>query len=107
MTTATSIEGKFHNEMIQIYEKAKQECGYNATRFFQMVTELGGVQAARSLLRSNALSDGLVELWERGRLDLTMEALVLRPPWKILFTSEELATAEKRLRDLGYAPAGS
>jgi hypothetical protein len=107
MTTASSTEAQFHNEMIYIYESAKRECGYNATRFLQMVTELGGLQAAKTLLRSNALSDGLVELWQRGRLDLTMEALILRSPWKSLFTSEELATAENRLRELGYTPAGN
>ena len=29
-----------------------------------------------------------------------MEALILRPPWRSLFTNEELATADTRLRDL-------
>lgn len=97
-----SIEGRFHHEMIRIYERAKRECGYNATRFLQVVTELGGLQAAKSLLRANTLSDGLTELWRLGRLDLSMEALILRSPWNSLFTEEELATAANRLRDLGY-----
>ncbi len=70
-----------------------------------MVTEQGGLQAAKTLLRTNALSDGLVELWRRGRLDLTMEALILRSPWKTLFTEEELAIAAERLRELGYTPS--
>jgi len=102
---AGSTEAMFHNEMMRIYDRAKRECGYNATRFLQMVTENGGLNAAKSLLRTNAVSDGLVELWKHKRLDLTMEALILRSPWRSLFTNEELATAETRLRDLGYSPA--
>ncbi len=40
---------------------------------------------------------------EYGRLDLTVEAVVLQKPWRDLFTAEELATARKRLQDLGYS----
>ncbi len=89
---------------MRIYDRAKGECGYNATRFLQLVTENGGLNAAKTFLRLNALSDGLVELWKHKRLDLTMEALILHSPWRSLFTNEELATAETRLRDLGYSP---
>jgi hypothetical protein len=104
---ATSdIEARFHREMVNVYEGAKRECGYNATRFLQMVTEMGGLKAAKALLRGDTVSDGLAELWQRGRLDISVEALVLRAPWRQLFTAEELATAEKRLRELGYAPSG-
>jgi len=36
------------------------------------------------------------------QLDLTIEALVLRPEYHSLFTEEELKVAEKRLRDDDY-----
>ena len=92
----------FDVEMINIYERAKEECGYNASRFLQMVTQLGGLQAAKALLRTEEISDGFTALWEHGRLDLTMEALVLRAPWSQLFSDDELARARKRLTALGY-----
>jgi len=95
------LEKMFHQEMLLIYTRAKSECKYNATRFFQMVNEHGGVEAARILLRS-PLSEGFAALWSYGRLDLSMEALVLQSSWKPLFTSEELAIAEKRLKEAGY-----
>ena len=85
-----NIEAQFHQEMLSIYRKAKFECGYNATRFFQVVNEQGGPQAAKSLLHSKGYSEGLTALWERGRLDITMEALVLKKPWTELFNKEEL-----------------
>ena len=96
------IKACFHEKMISIYLKAKTECNYNATRFLQMVSEQGGLEAAKSLLHVDGYSDGLVTLWEQGRLDLTMEALVLQKPWDSLFLEEELNIAQKRLNELGY-----
>jgi hypothetical protein len=63
MSTVNNLEAQFHAEMIRIYERAKSECSYNATRFLQMVTQMGGLEAAKALLRTDILSDGLVELW--------------------------------------------
>lgn len=34
----------------------------------------------------------------KGSLDLTVEALVVREPWRQLFTEAEFKTAKKRLR---------
>jgi len=55
-------EGAFHNAMLDIYDRAKRECGYNAARFRQMVMQHGGVEAARMLLASNQPSDGLTDI---------------------------------------------
>lgn len=97
-----SRESAFHEAMLEIYERAKTECHYNASRFLQMVGERGGLGAARYLLHAPDLSDGFTALWECNRLDLTVEAYVLKPEWRGLFTQEERAIARKRLSDLGY-----
>lgn len=96
------LEAAFHKEMLEIYERAKTECNYVATRFRQMVGELGGFAAAKRLLASEGYSEGLTRLWEENRLDISMEALVLRDPWRKLFTVEELEIAQRRLNELGY-----
>ena len=44
------LESRFHAGMLKIYEDAKRECNYHATRFLVMVHERGGVGAARQLL---------------------------------------------------------
>src|SRR5207249_7519423 len=51
--------------------------------------ETGGAEAIQPLLHSESPSDGFLELWARDRLDLTLEALCLRPAWSQLFTPEE------------------
>ena len=98
-----SCEDIFHEEMLGIYEKAKRECRYNATRFLQKVREIGGLAAAKQWLSNDTPQEGLFKLWELDRLDLSMEALVLCTQFRKLFTDEELTSARKRLRDLNYA----
>ena len=97
------LELAFTERMLGVYEEAKSECGYIATRFRQMVLDQGGVQAAKTLLRARH-SDGLTSLWEAERLDISMEATVLQEPWCGLFTPEELGMALSHLRALGYEP---
>ena len=92
-----NLERRFHRAMIEIYQKAKRETGYNATRFLQMVSELGGLAAARRLLAAPVVSDGFTALWERGRLDLTVESLVLSEQYRELFSEDEREGAAARL----------
>ena len=90
--------------MVRIYDTAKRDLSYNATRFIQMVSEHGGLEAARQLLRAPGVSDGFTTLWEHRRLDLSVEAHVLRPEFSDLFSPDERAIAARRLREYGYRP---
>ena len=97
-----NYEFLFHEEMLDIYEKAKKQCGYNATRFLQTVQAKGGLKAAKDWLSNDTPQEGLFKLWELGRLDLSMERLLLQKHFRNLFTDEELAIARKRLHELNY-----
>jgi len=91
--------------MLSIYRRASAECNYIPTRFLRMVNELGGVGAARALLHARELSDGFTHLWQLGRLDLTMEALIVEnPEYRELFSAEEIDIARRRLRECRYEP---
>ena len=98
----TEAERKFAFEMRDIYETAKKECGYNATRFLQLVAEKGGVTAAKQLIRKSGGTDGFATLWECGRLDLSVEVAVLKEEYKELFTDEEKEMCRNRLLEYGY-----
>jgi len=97
------IERAFHAAMVDVYERAKREVGYNATRFKRLVAERGGVEAARQLLRSTTATEGFTALWEARRLDLSVEAQALRPEFASLFSDGELAAARRRLAAYGYS----
>ena len=98
------IEKQFDEAMMNVYRDAKSHCGYKAERFHQMLFDRGGLGTARYLLAAPQVSDSFAKLWKFGRLDLTVECVVLRPKFHELFTGEELKRARKRLRDYGFAP---
>ncbi len=97
------LMSEFHEAMVDIYRRAKAEAGYNATRFIGMVSERGGLETARYLINATTVSDGYAALWERGRLDLTVEALILGGRWSPLFADAERQIAVKRLREYGFS----
>jgi len=98
----TTQELEFHDAMVELYLRAKRELKYNARYFIDMVSNEGGRETARYLLDTKEPSDGYVILWERGRLDLSVEAEVLRPRWHDLFSEEQRAIAIRRLREYHF-----
>lgn len=95
---------EFDREMESIYIRAKDEAGYTASVFHRMLTEKGGLATAKQLINDPTVSQGYTSLWERGRLDLSVEAVIIdNPKWHSLFTDEELARARKRLREYRYS----
>lgn len=75
-------------------------CGASSRRisFLQMVRASGGVEAAKSLLRSGPnTSYGFEVLWEKKQLGRSVEAQVLGPEYEALFTDDEREIARRRL----------
>lgn len=100
---SASLEGEFHRAMLNIYDTAA-ELDYHPIVFLQMVHEHGGVETARRLLGTPEAQQGLSTLWERERLDISMEALVVQERWKPLFSDAERQAAWDRLSAYGYDP---
>ena len=100
------VEDRFHRGMADVYQQAKDECDYTATRFLQMLAEQGGLGTARTLLGDSKTSDGFTALRKCGCLHLTVENLVLRSEFQELFTPAERETALNRLKLRGFDPAG-
>ena len=57
---------------------------------------------AHRCLSGNRISDGFSILADKGRLDLSLEALVVDKRFTALFTDEEANNALMRLLDAGY-----
>lgn len=81
----TEKEEVFHQEMVNIYKLNKSLLNYTPTKFLQMVNEYRGVQAAKRLLATSGREAGFLILWQKGRLDLSMEALILKPEYNLNF----------------------
>jgi hypothetical protein len=99
------IEKSFNEAMFQIYRRAKEEAKYPANIFLNMLNNQGGLMTAKQLINAAHASDGYSHLYERGRLDLTVEALVVENArWHPLFAEEEIQKARRRLIQYNYQP---
>ena len=92
---------KFHKALLDTCQKTKRETTYNPSGFYQMLSRQNGVIVAKNLIRGKDQS-GLARLLLEGRLDLSMEALMLDKEYKDLFTDEELQIARHRLQECNY-----
>lgn len=88
----------FHQEMLDLYGEALRRCGYQPRQFLRMVVENGGLQAVKMLLAKPEVSSAFGALWMLGARELTVEAFVVLPRWRPLFSNEEVACAESRLQ---------
>ena len=97
-----SLDNKFNEDMKNIYFTAKRDIGYTATRFMQLVSQKGGLLAAKQLIAKEGGTYGFEVLWENKRLDLSVEALVLKLEYEPLFSDNERKLCRDRLVKFGY-----
>ena len=66
------------------------------------VNDADALKTAKRALSGSRLSDGFTALQGKGRLDLSLEALVIDKRFTGLFTDEEANEALTRLLEAGY-----
>jgi hypothetical protein len=99
-----ALEDQFTDAMRDLYRLTKEATKgeYRPTRHLQSVNNHGGVDTAKRRLREKPRpGGGLERITAIGRLDLSVECLVIQHRWRRLFTAEELDIARQRLRDRG------
>jgi phage terminase large subunit-like protein len=79
-----------------------REAGYRPGYLQRMVTQYGGWSAAKQILATDKVHEGLSALWEMGLLQHSVEAAVLNPAFRELFSDDERERARRRLADLGH-----
>ena len=100
------MTNKLEEVLEREFQKAVSICidqyGYRPSYFLQMLGNYGPIDTAIRLVTALNFHEGFIRLWEFGRLDLTVEAIILRNPYNQLFTEEVLENARERLEQLGY-----
>ena len=93
-------EGWYQTRCTRVADDVEAVLKRRVTRFRGMCAEHGAVEAARRLIHAPRPSDTFSDLWMNGRLDLTVEAVVLTErDWDALFNDTDRQVARKRLRD--------
>jgi len=100
-----SLEDELTQAFIDGYKQAGKEVGYWGRRFLQAVKRNGGLATAKRMLlpRNQGQRKGLDALLEANRPELSVEAIVLQPRFRSLFTDVELTAAKERLGEYGKA----
>jgi hypothetical protein len=91
------------NLLLSKAAEAKRDVRFPGTHFVGMLNADGGYKTVQTLLRKKDPSPGFVDLWELGRVDLTVEAIIVQSKWRHYFDKALIDIAEKRLKDIGYA----
>lgn len=89
--------------LLDSYYAAGKQTGYWGRRFYQAVKRKGGLATVKPMLtpRSSSQRKGLDAILEAGKPELSVEAVVLQPRFRSLFTAEELKAAAERLGEYG------
>lgn len=105
MPMTTMEDAEFTKFLRSKAMEAQRVLNYRPALFLQMLGSSGGYQTVSTLISQPKPSDGFTRLWEGGRLDLSVEALVTESRWRRCFDADLLLAAEKRLREAGYEVA--
>lgn len=95
------MKDAFNSEMKHVYKNAAA-VGVKFTRLRNMLESEEGYKVAIELISKPKVTDGVTNLWEIERLDLSIEALVLQKRFRSLFSEEVISKAKRTLTDLGY-----
>ena len=90
--------------MEQKFAQVWQDCRREALALGVRMRPVEGewLKQAQRILDGHRPSDGFDQLAQKGRLDLTLEALAVKKPYTALFTDEQANTALTRLLEAGY-----
>ncbi|WP_304508601.1 hypothetical protein [Anaerotignum sp.] len=86
----TELEEKFSEEWMKKEKEAQGMEGYNPVRNLKNLQERGGVSVARRALDRNGCSDNFEILKKNNRLDLSMEVLIVKGEYAVLFEDNEV-----------------
>lgn len=99
----SATEQALHDELLANYDRAGRETGYWGNYFLRELRKKGGLATAKRMLKplnTHDVTPGLQALIDAGRIDLSVEATVLKPEYRALFTSAEISEAQRRLDNL-------
>ena len=98
----SALEKKLQDEVLKNCDRATRECGCQMTKFVQTIERFGIVKTAQEILRKRRTSDCFNKLADAKRLELTMEASVVKSEYAELFTDEQVNDCYELLCEKGY-----
>lgn len=98
------LKKSFHQEIINLYKKIIKSIKYKPTRLMDYINKYGGYEAAVKYISTESNVQDFAVLWEKERLDLSVEALITSETYRSLFQEELVAFCDHKLKEYSYAP---
>lgn len=96
------LERTFTTELLGQLSAATEVTGVQEARLQEQAEKSGGVQAVKQLLSRNQTTRHFQRLKELGRLELSVEAMVIQGKYSSLFTDDEVNACLDVLLENGY-----
>lgn len=100
--SAEALRIQFHQDMVNAFQTCIRELNYHPTIALHHFEKHGAVETAHWLVNLRNDPYGFTKLWEAGRLDLSAEALILKPEYAPLFSLEDRRIAYDVLKEYKY-----
>lgn len=98
----TLLQNRFNKEILESIKTMKKEV-YSPTRFIIMLHKANNdAYSIVPKIISKNTTIGLEKLYEKNRLDLSVEATIIKPEYKELFPVEIINICRRKLKMLGY-----
>lgn len=98
------LKKSFHQDMINLYKQIIKSIKHKPTRLMDFINKYGGYEAAVKYLSTESNVQDFAVLWEKERLDLSVEALITSEAYRSLFSEEIVAFCDRKLKEYSYAP---
>lgn len=98
------LKKSFHQDMINLYKQIIKSIKYKPTRLMDFINKYGGYEAAVKYISTESNVQDFAVLWEKERLDLSVEALIATEAYRSLFQEEIVAFCDRKLKEYSYAP---
>ena len=96
------LKRELRERYISTYNECKK-LKYFPSAFLDMVVSNDDiVETTRKLIHKEGGTSGFTTLYEKRRLDLSVENIILEPRYRELFTEEDLQAARDRLKEYKY-----
>ncbi|AHI72891.1 restriction endonuclease-like protein [Burkholderia pseudomallei] len=99
-----ATEERFTQFLLTKAVEAEEQAGIDYRKFERLLSSQGSKEAVGRLISRADYSSGFLKLLDAGRIDLTVEALVIESEWNTHFSSSLREHARKKLLKVGYAP---
>ena len=99
-SSVDSTKEGFSKALLNRVEEIKRNCNYYPKFLVSMIERFGAYNAICYIMKDTKINPGLLNLYKRGCIDLSIESLVLQDSWRKIFPDYVINNAEEKLRKL-------